>query len=60
MDKINKDFDIPFYIFEEFARYYAKDKSPIVWDNLKSLLWLAKDNNRLSQRQVEYLLENFK
>lgn len=51
--------DIPFYIFEEFIRYYRKDKSPVVYDNLKSLLWLAKKNNRITQERIDFLLENY-
>ena len=51
--------DIPFYIFEEFIRYYQKDKSPVVLSNLKSLLWLAKKNNRITQERIDFLLENY-
>ncbi len=51
--------DIPFYIFEEFIRYYRKDKSPVVLDNLKSLLWLAKKNDRITQEKIDHLLENY-
>lgn len=51
--------DIPFYIFEEFIRYYQKDKSPIVLDNLKALLGLASANGRISKERVEHLLENY-
>ena len=55
----SEDFSIPFYIFEEFIRYYRKDKSPMVLDNLKSLLWLAKKNNRLTQERIDILLEYY-
>lgn len=51
--------DIPFYIFEEFIRYYRKDKSIIVLDNLKALLWLAKKNNTITQERIDFLLENY-
>lgn len=51
--------DIPFYIFEEFIRYYQKDKSPVVLDNLKALLWLAKKNNRITQERIDFLLEHY-
>jgi len=54
-----KEFDIPFYIFEEFIRYYRKDKSPIVLDNLKALLRLAKENGRISESQIKILLEYY-
>ena len=55
----NIDFSIPNYIFEEFIRYYRKDKSIIVLDNLKLLLWLANKNDRLTQTQIDFLLENY-
>ena len=51
--------DIPFYIFEEFIRYYKKDKSIVVLDNLKALLWLAKKNGKISQERIDFLLENY-
>ncbi len=57
---MDNDFDIPHYIFEELIRYYNKNKSPVVWDNLVSLLNLAKVNGRLSQEQVDFLKENYK
>lgn len=57
---MDDNFDIPFYIFEEFMRYYNKNKSIIVWDNLVSLLNLAKINDKLTQKQVDYLKENYK
>ncbi len=55
----DKEFNIPFYIFEEFVRYYRKDKSPVVLDNLKALLNLAKVNGRITQDQINVLLENY-
>lgn len=57
---MDNDFDIPHYIFEELIRYYNKNKSPVVWDNLVSLLNLAKVNGRLSQEQVDYLKNTYK
>ena len=60
MDKINPEFDIPHYIFEEFIKYYRKDKSIIVWSNLEALLNLAKVNGRLTEEQVNFLKEHYK
>lgn len=51
--------DIPFYIFEEFIRYYQKGKPPSVLSNLKALLWLAKKNGRITQERIDFLLENY-
>lgn len=51
--------DVPFYIFEEFIRYYKKDKSPVVLSNLKALLGLACSNDRISKERVDFLLEHY-
>ncbi len=51
--------DIPFYIFEEFIKYYRRDKSPVVLSNLKSLLNLAKVNDKISQERIDFLLKNY-
>ena len=51
--------DVPFYIFEEFIRYYKKDKSPVVLSNLKALFGLACSNDRLSKERVDILLEHY-
>lgn len=63
MKKINEDFDIPCYIFEEIVEYveltaqgYCKCMK---WDNIKSLLKLAQVNNRLTDRQVKYIIETY-
>lgn len=63
MKKINEDFDIPYYIFEEIVEYveltaqgYCKCMK---WDNIKSLLKLAQVNNRLTDRQVKYIIETY-
>ena len=57
---MDKDFNIPFYIFEEFIKYYRKDKSIVVWDNLVALLNLAKVNGRFTQDQVDFLKKEYK
>lgn len=63
MEKINKNFDVPYYIFEEIVEYIeltAIGKSKTMkWENIKSLLNLAIINNRITQQQAEYLKENF-
>ncbi len=63
MEKLNKDFNVPYYIFEEILQYieltskgYCKTMK---WENIKSLLNLAVINNRLSKEQAEYLKETF-
>ena len=54
MEKINEDFSIPYYIFEEIVDYVeltAKGHCKCMkWYNIKSLLKLAQVNNRLSEQ----------
>lgn len=63
MDRINEDFKVPFYIFEEIVEYVeqtAQGRSRCSkWSNIKALLWLAKANNSLTQEQVEYLIKTY-
>lgn len=63
MEKINEDFNVPYYIFEEIVDYVeltAKGNCKCMkWDNIKALLRLAQVNNRLSERQVEYIIKKY-
>ncbi|MCI9038421.1 MAG: hypothetical protein HFJ29_00835 [Clostridia bacterium] len=63
MDKINKDFNVPFYIFEEIVQYIELTAQgnckTAKWNNIKSLLKLAQVNNRLSSEQVNFLIETY-
>ncbi len=63
MEKINEEFDIPFYIFEEITEYIEQTAQgrcrPTKWENLKALLQLAKENNRFTKEQVEYLIKMY-
>ena len=63
MEETNKDFNIPYYIFEEILEYVeltAKGKCKTMkWENIKSLLNLAVINNRLTNEQARYLKETF-
>lgn len=63
MENINKNFNIPYYIFEEIIEYIeltAMGKCKTMkWENIKSLLNLAVINNRLTKSQAEYLKETF-
>lgn len=63
MDEINKEFNIPYYIFEEIVDYieltskgYCKTMK---WENIKALLRLSKINNRLSEAQVEFIINKY-
>lgn len=63
MEKINEDFNIPYYIFEEIVEYVELTAQGhckcMKWNNIKSLLNLAKVNNRLSEQQVKYIINNY-
>lgn len=63
MEKINEDFNIPYYIFEEIVQYvelsaqgYCKSMK---WENIKALLRLAQVNNRLTEQQVKHIINNY-
>lgn len=63
MEKINEEFEIPFYIFEEIVDYVELTSKGhckcMKWENIKSLLNGAKVNNRLSQTQVDYIIKTY-
>lgn len=63
MEKINKDFNVPYYIFEEIVEYIELTKQgyckSMKWENIKALLRLAKVNNRLSNEQVDFLIKKY-
>lgn len=63
MENINEDFAIPYYIFEEIVEYVELTAQghckSMKWDNIKSLLKMAELNNRLTEKQVNYILETY-
>ena len=63
MNEINKEFNMPFYIFEEIIEYVELTKQGhckcMKWENIKALLRLAQINNRLSETQVEYIVQTY-
>lgn len=63
MEEINKDFNVPYYIFEEIVEYIELTKQgyskSMKWENIKALLRLAKVNNRLSNEQVNFIIEKY-
>lgn len=63
MEKINEEFNIPYYIFEEIVEYIeqtAKGKCKCMkWENIKALLKLAVVNKRITKQQAEYLKKEF-
>ena len=63
MEQINKEFDVPYYIFEEIIEYVeltAKGYSKCMkWENIRALLRLAVVNNRLTEQQAKFLEKEF-
>lgn len=63
MGKINKDFNIPYYIFEEIVEYVEKTaqgrNKSMKWENIRGLLRLAVLNKRISEEQAEFLEKEF-
>lgn len=63
MSKINTNFDIPYYIFEEIVEYielksdgsYKTSK----WENILLLLNTAVMNKKLTYEQAEYIKKTF-
>ena len=58
MNKINEEFNIPYYIFEEIVEYVEKSAKGysgcMQWENIKGLINLAVINNRLSKEQADF------
>lgn len=63
MEKINADFSIPYYIFEEIIQYVELTAQghckSMKWENIKALLRLAQVNNRLTEQQVKHIIDNY-
>ena len=63
MKKINEEFNVPYYIFEEIVQYIELTAQghckTAKRENIKTLLGLAKINNRLSDAQVKYIIDTY-
>ena len=63
MEKINEEFNVPFYIFQEIIEYIEHTAQgrcrPMKWENIKTLLRLAKINNRLTDKQIKYIIDTY-
>lgn len=63
MEQLNKEFNVPYYIFEEIIDYVeltTKDYCKCMkWENIKSLLRLAVVNDRLTEQQAKFLEKEF-
>lgn len=63
MEELNKEFNVPYYIFEEIIEYIeltAKGYSKCMkWENIRSLLKLAVVNGRITEQQAKFLEKEF-
>lgn len=63
MKKINTDFNVPYYIFEEIVEYISLKSNGIEkaskLDSIQMLLNTAVVNSRLSYEQAEYIKKTF-
>lgn len=63
MSKINSNFDVPYYIFEELIEYTIFKCKGIEkaskLENIYLLLNTAVINNKLSSEQAEYIKKTF-
>lgn len=63
MKKINTDFNVPYYIFEEIVEYISLKSKGIEkaskLDSIQMLLNTAVVNSRLSYEQAEYIKKTF-
>lgn len=63
MDQLNKEFNIPYYIFEEIIDYVELTEKGyskcMKWENIKALLRLAVVNKNLTEEQAEFLEKEF-
>ncbi|WP_305113863.1 hypothetical protein [Thomasclavelia cocleata] len=61
--KINMEYNIPYYIFEEIVEYIEQTAQgkckKATWENIKSLLNLAVINERLTREQANNLIETY-
>lgn len=63
MKQINREFCVPYYIFEEIVDYVeltAKGYSKCMkWENIKLLLRLAVINDKLTKEQAKFIEKEF-
>ena len=63
MDVKNKNFYVPYYIFEEIVQYVEQTADgsckSMKWENIKSLLNLSVINKKLTKEQAELIKSKF-
>ena len=62
-EKINPDFNIPYYIFEEIVEYIEETNRGkckcMKWANIRGLLACAVANNNLTLEQAKHLEKTY-
>lgn len=60
---VNKEFDIPYYIFQEIVDYIelrAKGVNKVSkWENIKALINLSVLNGHITLSQADFLLNTY-
>ena len=54
---MNKDFNIPYYLFEELLDY---EHNATTWENLRYIIQMAVFNNKITQQQADFLIQKYK
>ena len=60
IEDVKKEFNVPYYVFEEVVEYYQRGKPITRQNNIIALINLAKINNRLTETQAQVLRELFR
>lgn len=60
---INKEFNVPYYIFQEIVEYIELTSQGInksaKWENIKTLINLAVLNNHITKSQADFLTKTY-
>ena len=63
MEMINKEFYIPYYIFEEIVNYIELTSKGLnkssKWENINTLINLAVLNNHITKSQADFLVNSY-
>lgn len=57
--KINPNFDIPYYVFEEIVGLYKYENLPSAWEKAKIMVNMAVANNRLTEVQGKFIKDRY-
>ncbi len=60
MNNSKEKINVPDYIEDEYQEYIKSDKSSIKWQNLNSLINLAKISGRVTEEEANILKEQYK